>query len=553
MLRVIDLGKDYGDRMLFEGAGFSVSAGEKIGIVGPNGCGKTTLLKMIQGAVTADRGTISFVGSPSVAFLPQHILDFGGNTTVGELLAPAFAQASASLSVMEKKLQHDDGTSEAVLAAYNRAYENFEQAGGYTFESRLEAVMRDLGLSAAIDFTRDLSTLSGGQLTKLALARVLLQEADLLLLDEPTNNLDTASLQWLEKALTECASACLIVSHDRHFLDQITTRTLVIDPQTAAMADYGGNYSFYRLRQQQEVARQWREYEVQQRKIRRLTEDVRAVKQQAEATENSTVNDYLRGRSKKVAAKAKAREHRLTRMIEHEKIDKPRDGEQTRMRLNLQGRRQYDSPLIVAQEVGFGYEHQILVQATFEVVGSARILLSGNNGCGKSTLLKLITGQLEPDSGAIVRKPTAKICYLPQQQETLTGDLSALDFLRAQTEPGGHNWASDAHLRTFLHRFQFSGDQVFNPVARLSRGERTKLMLAAFMAAQPDLLIMDEPTNHLDLPTVELLEEALQHFQGALLFVSHDRYFIERIQPDYIWCLAGGLLQVTHADTVATA
>ncbi len=545
MLRVIDLRKDYGDRILFEGAAFSVSPGEKIGIVGPNGCGKTTLLKMIQNAATTDGGVVSFVGNPSVAFLPQHILDFGGETTVGELLAPSFVRASAQLSSIEKKLQHD-AADEVAMAAYNRAYETFEAAGGYAFAGKLDALMRDLGLSAAIDLSRNLATLSGGQLTKLALARVLLQDADLLLLDEPTNNLDLTSLQWLEQSLVDCPSACLIVSHDRHFLDQITTRTLVIDPQTATVADYGGNYSFYRMRRQQEVERQWREYEVQQRKIRRLTEDVRAVKQQAEATENTTVNDYLRGRSKKVAAKAKARENRLNRIIEQEKIEKPRDPEQMHMRLRLHGRRQYDSPLVVARDIDFAYEHPILTKASFEIVGSARILLSGDNGCGKSTLLKLVNGELSPAAGSITRKPTAKICYLPQQQEILDagdGTQNALEFLRAQT--GSRKWASEGELRTFLHRFQIGGDQVFEPVRNLSRGERTKLMLAAFMSLEPDLLIMDEPTNHLDLSTAELLEEALDQFQGALLIVSHDRYFIERIAPHYIWCLAQAQLVST--------
>lgn len=200
----------------------------------------------------------------------------------------------------------------------------------------------------------------------------------------------------------------------------------------------------------------------------------------------------------------------------------------------------------MARDIDFTYEQPILTKASFEIVGSARILLSGDNGCGKSTLLKIITGELAPASGFLTRKPTAKICYLPQQQETLDagdGTQNALEFLRAQA--GTRKWASDAELRTFLHRFQFGGEQVFEPVRNLSRGERTKLMLAAFMALEPDLLIMDEPTNHLDLSTAELLEEALDQFQGALLVVSHDRYFIERIAPHYIWCLAQAQLVST--------
>lgn len=336
MLRVIDLGIDFGDAMLFSGVTFGIAAGEKVGIVGPNGCGKTTLLKIIAGALCADRGVVDFAGNPSLALLPQHVLDFG-QITVGELLAPVFVAARAELSRVQEELQerftnttNHQGDLD-LLREYDLAYEEFEAAGGYAFETKLDLLLQELGMST-VDLCRQLTNLSGGQLTKLALARVLLQDADLLLLDEPTNNLDVSSLSWLENSLRNCRSACLIVSHDRKFLDEVTTRTLVIDPLSASVADYGGNYSFYRLRKQQEIEKQWRTYEIQQRKIRRLTEDVRQVKQQAEATENSTVNDYLRGRSKKVAAKAKARETRLLKMIEDEQIDKPRNSETMRLR-----------------------------------------------------------------------------------------------------------------------------------------------------------------------------------------------------------------------------
>lgn len=558
MLRVIDLGKDYGDRVLFDRASFSASAHEKIGIVGPNGCGKTTLLKIICAAIAPDRGVVSFIGNPSIAFLPQHILDFG-TISVGDLLAPRFSQTRTSLQSMQDQLEKRPDDID-LLSAYADAYEQFEAAGGYAFDAKLDQVLSELGMSA-IELSRQLSSLSGGQLTKLALARVLLQESDLLLLDEPTNNLDQASLAWLEKSIHGCRSACLIVSHDRRFLDQITDRTLVIEPESASIMDYRGNYSFYRLRREQEIERQRREYEVQQRKIRRLTDDVREVKQQAEATENSTVNDYLRGRSKKVAAKAKAREYRLTRMIEHEQIEKPRSVE--RMRLRLEGRPQFDSPLITGRDITYSFPashercqnpeapHLLLERLNFEIVGSARILLSGPNGSGKTTLLKLITGQLLPAEGIVVRKPTLTACFLPQQQESLVNDQNALEFFRGQVDSHRPNprFNKDTDVRTFLHRFQFAGNQVFEPIANLSRGERTKLLLATFMAINPDLLILDEPTNHLDLATAELLEEALAQFKGALLLVSHDRYFVERINPQFNWYLATGNMHCGFMET----
>jgi len=557
MLRVSGLRKDFGEKVLFAHVSFAVAASEKVGIVGPNGCGKTTLLKILAGLAEADQGSVRLVGSPAVAYLPQHSQEIM-QATVGEFLAADLYRSRAAVQDIEAEMQCHPNDAD-LLAAYSLAVERFESAGGYAFESRLDVVLAGLEM-ASVELTRPLPALSGGQRTRIALARVLLRDADLLLLDEPTNNLDVAALEWVEDSLRRCRSACLIVSHDRRFLDRVTTRTLELDPIAERISDYAGNYSWYRLRKDQEEARQLREYKEQQDRIHRLTDDIRTVKEQARATENRTVNDYLRGRSKKVAAKAKAREGRLLRLIEAERVEKPR--QVARMRFAVEGRNQYTSPLIRLENLSCELNGVTLLHdVNLQVVGSSRTIVSGRNGSGKSTLLRLLVGELAPSTGLIKKKERLRICYLPQNQESIPGEDNVLDFFRSclvgQRDrcdtahlliPYGprrkaspvHNLWNDSDARTFLHRFQFSRDDVFKSVRQLSCGERTKLLLATFMAASPDMMILDEPTNHLDLPTLECLEKALMPFKGALVIVSHDRCFVEKLAPHWYWHVADG-------------
>ncbi len=544
MLRVSDLRRYYGERLLFENVSFEISAGEKVGLVGANGSGKTTLLKMLSGLLDADHGSFRAYGDPTIAYLPQHMEEYDDTTSVGEYLVAEFHEARRSLTQLQNNLQ--DQNEKWCSERYMKAFDRFERAGGYALEEHLESILEGLQMKH-VELHRSINSLSGGERTRVALARVLLMRADILLLDEPTNNLDLAGLEWLERTLANCDSSCLIVSHDRTFLDRVTTRTLEIDPVTSQITNYSGNYSWYKLRKRQDEERQLRQFKEQQTKIKRLTEDIRAVKYQAIVTEKSTQNDYIRGRAKKVAAKAKAREARLTRMIEVEKIEKPRVTEQPKF--SLHGHLQYTSNLIQAEDLSYTIQgNQILTGLNFDVVGSSRIALTGDNGSGKSTLLKLFIGELTPTAGSLHKKPELRIGYLPQHQKNLPNDQNVLEcfktLLEANTEQPTrasntvhHRNLSDSDIRTLLHRFQFARNDVFKKVNILSRGERTKLILATFMASNVDLLVMDEPTNHLDMETIECLEQALNSFKGALIVVSHDRYFLENLSPDCFWHL----------------
>jgi ATP-binding cassette subfamily F protein 3 len=548
MLRLSNICKYFGETLLFDQVNLTFSETEKVAVIGPNGCGKSTLLKIMAGHLSADKGHIATHGDLSIGYLPQQMDDVG-KLSVGDYLSAQWFAARTELEVLEEQMQVQTQLewSSTFSDAYAEAFAKFENCGGYTREDELEEALSALGLRF-IQLTRTINTLSGGEKTKVALARLLLTRADLVLLDEPTNNLDQAGMEWLERSLQQSKSACIIVSHDRKFLDRVTTRTLEIDPLSRRITSYSGNYSWYRKRKKQDEERQLRHFKEQQIRIKRLTEDIREVKNQALATEKSTQNDYLRSRSKKVAAKAKASQARLTRMIELEKIENPRTTE--RPPISLSGNFQYSSNLVEARDLTInGAQAPILSELNFVIVGSARIAITGNNGSGKSTLLKLVVNELPADAGELTCKPGLRLGYLAQDQEfpeseneTVLDHFEFLVSLHHKTTASNtipRSLTSDGEIRSLLHRFQFAKNDVFKSVNVLSRGERTKLILASFMASELDLLVMDEPTNHLDLETIECFEQALGAYRGALLVVSHDRYFLERISPDFIWHLDG--------------
>jgi len=528
MFRVSNLEKYFGEQLLFQHVSFVVSRGEKIGIVGPNGSGKTTLLRTIAGLTESDQGSISLSFRTTIGYLPQN-LQLDEEMSLGEFVSPNFYKAHQELLKTASILDESAASCDEMLTRYSQAVENFESSGGYVEEIKFQSVMREMELDT-LPPERRMATLSGGQRTRAALARVLLMNADLLLLDEPTNNLDLNSIEWLEGFIKNSSAACMIVSHDRFFIDKTCTRILELDSLASRIVSYSGNFSRYRERKDAERVRAERQFKVQQEKIKQLTNDVREVKEQASRTENSTVNDYLRGRSKKVAAKAKAREARLARIIEKEQVDKPRSIEA--MRLNITGRELHRSPILRLENVFYSHGQQLLFNSvSADLIGSRRVVLAGKNGSGKTTLLKLIVNELTPLSGEISLKDNIEVCYLPQHQESLPADVSILQYFQSIDT----KQMSESSLRTFLNRFQFSKNDVFKNISMLSQGEKAKLLLASCMIKNPDLLIMDEPTNHLDIPAIESLEKALSAYTGAMIVVTHDRYFAEKIEPHEVW------------------
>lgn len=398
---------------------------------------------------------------------------------------------------------------------------------------------RVLSLSAtADDFAHE--ALSGGELARKAISPMFFEEHDLLLMDEPTNNLDLESINWLEKIIERYSQTLIIASHDRAFLDRVTTRTLVIDQAGSRIVSYSGNYSFYVEKKKSDDALAMRQFEVQDRKVRQLERDIAAQKQRALKTESTTTHDHYRRKAKKVAKKAKARQTRLTHIVESQQLEKPRFIDNS-MRLVLSEGTPSRKLWMHAQNVGVSCGgRRILDSISLEIFSADRLGFVGPNGVGKSTLLNVLTGKLMPETGTVWINPTVKIGYLSQLRE-LSGfqqfridetSTSVLDFISSFAKSAALMKLSDSELRTFLHGFQFADDEVFTPLNALSWGERTKLCLAAFMLADYDVLVCDEPTNHLDIDTIGVLERALQQFRGTLLIVTHDRAFLDSLNAD---------------------
>jgi ATPase subunit of ABC transporter with duplicated ATPase domains len=387
----------------------------------------------------------------------------------------------------------------------------------------------------------DDAPLSGGERQRIALEKVLGEAADLLLLDEPTNNLDEDAVVELQERLIASHQALLIISHDRAFLNAVVDRIVELDPIACAATEYGGNWDDYHRKKMDDIDRQWRLYNAQQNKIAQLTQDIRDTKNQALKTENSTVNDYIRGRSKKVAAKAKAREARLNRLISAEhKIEKPRHLQSIRLQLppcRMQGKLLVE---VIDGEVELGGK-RILSDVNISLFGGQRIAITGNNGAGKSTLLKLIAGELEPSAGQIFRTSKMRIAKLHQFSDHLPAEEKVIDWFTSQL-PHHEVCPSDtAGVRTYLHRFLFSGDDVFKRIGQLSAGEQMRLQLAQIMAGAPDLILLDEPTNHLDVDSIASIEQALSGYSGAIAAISHDRHFRQALMPELGISVIGGI------------
>ena len=550
MLRISNISKYFADQIILKEISFTVARGQKIAVIGPNGGGKSTLLKIIAGLLEPDQGSISIQPGANLGYLSQNTDEENSDTTIGAFLAPDNYAAKVEMGKLELAMATSTN-AESAHSHYGEQVERFERSGGYGLESRVVQILHGLSMHD-LELDRRMNTLSGGQRTKLALARVLLLDADILLLDEPTNSLDTEALRWLEESIKSSRAGYLIVSHDRRFLDIATTRTFELDPATGTLNEYGGNFSWYCQRKNEEEERHRREYKERQDRIRKLKADVQGTKDHALATENATQNDYLRGRSKKVAANAKARETRLNRLIsDQEQNENARAPE--KMRLQLDGHRLYDRILLETSDLSVTYgSQQVLANVNLFIKGSARIAICGTNGSGKSTLIRALLGEISPSTGAVSIAPDLLLCYLAQTENGSGNSQTVYEFF---TESLSHHSSigneiiqlrDQGKARTFLHRFQFTGDQVFQKIEDLSRGEQIKLRFATFMALNPQLLVLDEPTNHLDIPALGCLETSLRSFKGALIVVSHDRFFLEGLSIDTTWTIENGTVNCAH-------
>jgi ATP-binding cassette subfamily F protein 3 len=553
MLHVSNITKNYGAETVLNEISFILNRGERVGLVGPNGCGKTTLLRIITGLEQADSGQVRFdpPGLP-VGYLAQ-AFEFGPGETVEDALQRATGEHSRAWAEMQQfaRLMADpsgDKQLADLAEAYAEAELRFEATGGYQVEARLETVLDGLEL-AQVPRHLPVERLSGGQKTRLALAGLLTRQPDLLLLDEPTNHLDVEALAWLEGWLHTYEGAALIVSHDRTFLDETTTRTLVIDPDRHTLRDYPGNYRAYTAALTGEIERQWQAYQDQQAEIERLQSAARHLRGQASFkrggkadTNDKFAKVFFANRSAATVGRAKQIERRLEKLTGEERVDKPARRWPLRVGFGADdsGARQVLSLDNVAMAFG---DRPLFSRVNLTLTHGQRVILSGTNGSGKTTLLRIIAGELTPTGGQVRLGAGVKLGYLAQEQEILQPELTPYETIRAAAAA-----MDQTETRRFLHHFLFAGDEVFVKIGDLSFGERTRLMLALLVAQGCNFLLLDEPINHLDIPGRERFEEALDQFPGTVLAVVHDRAFIRRVATG-IWELrAGRVRQLTEPE-----
>ncbi len=515
---VTDLTKSYGAELIFSGVSFRVDARDRIGLVGPNGAGKSTLLNLLAGRLEQEGGDIALAQGVSIGYLPQ-VADFHPERSLADEMRAVFAHVhawEAELATLAAQMGDPLAAPDdyhALLERYAELQARFEHAGGYTIEPRVRQVLDGLG------FTREqqeapASQLSGGQQTRAALGRLLLLEPELLLLDEPTNHLDLAALEWLETYLLAWRGAVIVVSHDRYFLDRVTTRTIEIAHQRAEL--YPGAYSKYVALRAERLERWRKDYEAQQEHIAHTEEFIRRYKAGQRAKE------------------ARGRQKMLDKL---ERIGRP--PVEGKIKFHLGSAIEPGQIALTTEKLVVGYAGgeegaALRVQMADTLVErGARIGLIGPNGGGKTTLLRVIVGQLQPLEGHVTLGRNVQVGYYAQTHEDLNLNATLLDEIRQVSH------LSEEGARSYLGRFLFSGDDVFKPVGALSGGERSRVALAKLTLQGANTLVLDEPTNHLDLPAREALEGILREYDGTLIFVSHDRYFVDALATT-IWALEDG-------------
>ena len=484
---------------------FHLEEREKAALIGPNGAGKSTLLKIIMQEMPADSGEVIVAKGKTLGYLAQHQEVSGDNTIYGELLSVKqyLLDMEEKIRTMEQQMKTLTGRElDELLASYSRLTHQFELEGGYACRSEVVGVLKGLGFEEE-DFSRKIGTLSGGQKTRVALGRLLLSNPDIILLDEPTNHLDMESIAWLETYLINYKGAVFIVSHDRYFLNRVVTKVVEIDNAQVRM--YLGNYKDYAMKKQQIRDAQLKEYMNQQREIKH---------QQA-------VIDKLKSFNREKSIKrAESREKMLDRITP---LDKPVDSTKE-MHFTLEPSQISGNDVLTVEHLSKQFDSQVLFSdISFEIKRGEHVAVIGDNGTGKTTLLKIINQVIAADQGEFTLGSKVTIGYYDQEHHVLHDDKTIFDEI-SDDYPD----LTNTQIRNTLAAFQFTGDEVFKEIHTLSGGEKGRVSLAKLMLSEANFLILDEPTNHLDITSKEILEEALNNYSGTILYVSHDRYFINQ-------------------------
>jgi len=502
---VTNLNKSFGIDNILEDVNFLIEEKDKIGLVGLNGTGKSTLLKILAGKMTYDSGNLFIERGIKIGYLAQGA-KFESHQTIGEALSSIFQEQhnqEKELRELENlmsspEVYEDEARLESLMHRYSVIFEDFKTNGGFEVDSRIRGVLRGLGFD---DEDTPISNLSGGQKTRLALGQVLLESPDLLLLDEPTNYLDLESIQWLEGFLKDYTKALLVVSHDRYFLDNVTTKIFELDNNRVSI--YNGNYSDFMSKKHTAMIISEKHEETRQKAIQRLERNIQTF---------ISHRNYIQ---------AESRRKRLEELLPKSVLKK--NSSSIRLRFDMQ--KTGGKEVLQIDDLGFSYgDKNILSSVNLKVYRGERIGIIGPNGIGKSTLLKILAGELEPQEGCIHFGHQIEPVYFDQEQQDLSPDATVLDEVWSSA-PG----LNLTEIRTFLGSLLFSGDEVEKSIKVLSGGEKSRVALGKAILQGANLLLLDEPTNHLDILSKEKLEDALKSFNGTIIAVSHDRYFLTKI------------------------
>jgi len=505
ILNATNISKSFGSNEIIKDATFLVNEHEKVAIVGVNGAGKTTLLKILTGEESADSGSITLAKDAKLGYLRQINNVDSALSIIDELytVIEPILKMEKRMSQMQEDMKHLTGSElEELYSSYTALTHSYELMDGYAAKSRVVGILKGLGFEE-IDFDRKINTLSGGQKTRVFLAKLLLEEPDIILLDEPTNHLDLRSIEWLESYLLNYKGAVIIVSHDRYFLDKIVSK--VIDIENGNVQMYLGNYTDFSNKKQMLLDAKMKEYLNQQQEIKHQEAVITKLKQ------------FNREKSIK---RAESRQKQLEKI---ERVEAPQTYSEN-MRLSLDISKESGKDVLTVHNLSKSFDQKKLFwDINFEIKRGERVAIIGDNGTGKTTLLKIINGLLEPDTGEVIYGSNVSVAYYDQEHQVLHMDKTLFDEL-SDTYPDMTN----TQIRNILAAFLFTGEDVYKKIADLSGGERGRVSLVKLMLSKANFLLLDEPTNHLDIVSKDVLENALNNFPGTVCYVSHDRYFINK-------------------------